>query len=128
VYPAPGRRADEFLAALESHLERHRYAAVFPVEDHTTLLVARHTAQLEATGTAVATEDWPTFERGYDKAELFDAVASLDVPSPETHAPTSMAEVGDLADTIQYPAVIKPRSESHFRDGECLTTLVTGES
>lgn len=125
VYPAPSRRAEAFLDTLTDHLAEHGYAAVVPLEDHTTLLLARHKERIEATGTTVATEDWPTFQRAYDKAALFDALGPLDVPTPETHAPTSMAAVRAIADSIDYPAVIKPRSKSHFRDGECVTTLVT---
>ncbi len=128
VYPDPRSDADGFLDALIAHLDRVDYDAVIPADDHSSLLLARHKPDIRATGTTAAVEDWPTFERAYDKAKLFETVATLDIPAPVTALPTSMGAVARLADEIAYPAVIKPRSKSHFRDGECVTTLVTGEN
>lgn len=128
VYPDPTADAGAFVDHLRSHLERSAYAVVLPADDHTSLLLAKHKRELEAAGPIVGVEDWPTFERVYDKAKLFELIETLDVPAPATYAPTSMAAVDDVADAIDYPAVVKPRSKSHFRDGECVTTLVTADN
>jgi predicted ATP-grasp superfamily ATP-dependent carboligase len=128
TYPDPATDAGAFRAHLQDHLERREYDVVIPADDHTSLLLARHSAEFEATGTTVAVEDWPTFERAYDKALLFDTIESLDVPAPATYAPTSLEEVAALAESIDYPAVVKPRSKSHFRDDECVTTLISADN
>jgi predicted ATP-grasp superfamily ATP-dependent carboligase len=128
VYPDPAEDAGAFIDHLVDHLERSAYDVVIPADDHTSLLLARHKQELEATGPTVGVEDWPTFERAYDKAKLFEVIETLDVPAPATYAPTSMTAVTDIAETIDYPAVVKPRSKSHFRDGECVTTLVTADN
>lgn len=128
VHPDPSEGRELFLRHLLSHLERADYFAVFPVQDHTSLLLAKNKPMLERTGTVVATEDWATFDRAFDKGKLFEAIAPLDIPSPETHAPTSMAEVADLADDIDYPVVIKPRSKSHLTESGYAVSLVTDEN
>lgn len=128
VYPDPSADAGAFVDHLVDHLERSDYGVVIPADDHTSFLLARHKRELEAAGPTVAVEDWPTFDRAYDKAKLFELIETLDVPAPATYAPTSMAAVTEVADTIDYPAVVKPRSKSHFRDGECVTTLVTADN
>lgn len=128
VYPDPSADSGAFLDHLVSHLERSDYSAVIPADDHTSLLLARHKRELEAAVPIVGVEDWPTFQRAYDKAMLFELIETLEVPAPATYAPTSMAAVTDIAETIDYPAVVKPRSKSHFRDGECVTTLVTADN
>lgn len=128
VYPDPSADAEAFLDHLTAHLEGSSYEVVIPAEDHTSLLLARHKHTLEAAGPIVAVEDWPTFDRAYDKAKVFEVVETLDVPAPATYAPTSLAEATDIADEIGYPAVVKPRSKSHFRDGECVTTLVSADN
>lgn len=128
VYPDPSVDAGVFIDHLVDHLDRSDYAVVIPADDHTSLLLAKHKRVLEAAGPVVGVEDWPTFERAYDKAKLFDVIETLDVPAPATYAPTSESAATDLAETIDYPAVVKPRSKSHFRDDECVTTLVTADN
>lgn len=45
----------------------------------------------------------------HDKARLVGLAAQLALPTPETHAPSSMAEAENLIATIDYPTVVKLR-------------------
>lgn len=124
VYPDPESSHTAFLDHLVDHLERSAYGVVVPVTDHTSLILSRNKARIEATGTTVAVEDWETFDRAFDKAKLAEALDPLDVPTPETYAPTGVAEVAAIADGIEYPVVVKPRCKSHLRDDGYTVTLV----
>jgi predicted ATP-grasp superfamily ATP-dependent carboligase len=127
VHPDPGDDREAFVRHLVEHLDRSDYFAVVPVVDHTSTILARHKAEMERTGTVVACEDWETFERAYDKGRFFEMAASLDVPTPETRAPSSASEVAAFADEIEYPVVIKPRSKSHLTGEGYAITVVTDD-
>ncbi|MGM0590619.1 MAG: ATP-grasp domain-containing protein [Halobacteriota archaeon] len=97
---------------LISFLEQTDHAVVFPLTDQLSVLLSKHKSDLEATGTRVAVEDWDTFEVAYDKQKLATVADNLDVRSPETFAPQSSTALDRIADTVPYPAVIKPRSKT----------------
>ncbi|QLG29832.1 ATP-grasp domain-containing protein (plasmid) [Halorarum halophilum] len=106
-------------------METTDHSIVVPVRDATTAVLSRHKSDIEETGTIVAVEDWETFDRAYDKGQLFSLAESLNVPAPETCDPSSVAEISEIAPEIPYPAIVKPRSKT-VRDesGKCHYTRV----
>jgi predicted ATP-grasp superfamily ATP-dependent carboligase len=120
---------EAFLDDLLGHLDATRYDAVFAPGDASSSLLARHKPRVEACGPVLAVEDWARYRLTADKAAFFDPVADLDVPTPETHAPTSLAAVDRLADRLDYPVVVKPRSKSVWTaDGRHRYALVDDEN
>jgi predicted ATP-grasp superfamily ATP-dependent carboligase len=124
VHPDPESDRAAFVDHLTEYLTRTDHAAVLPVCDHSSLVLSRHKERLEGSGTTVAVEDWPTFETAFDKAKLASVLAATDVPAPETYAPSSTEAAAALADDVDYPVVVKPRSKSHLVDGGYTVTLV----
>jgi predicted ATP-grasp superfamily ATP-dependent carboligase len=119
-YPSPTAEPAAFVDALVDRLETGDFFAVLPVTDGTTAVVSRHREELAATGTVVGAAPWAQFRTTYDKAETFALAASLDVPTPTTHAPESLSDVEALAPDLTYPVVVKPRSKHVWDDGERL--------
>ena len=111
VHRPPTEAPDAFVDQLATVLDEGDYFAVIPVDDATTKVVSQRKARLEATGATVAVSDWDQARLTYDKARTFDIAEPLSVPTPETHAPTSLADVKRLADDITYPVVVKSRSK-----------------
>lgn len=128
VYPDPDSDHTAFVDHLVDHLRRSDYVAVIPATDHSSLILSRYKERIERTGTTVAVEDWETFDRAFDKGKLADALASIDVPTPETHSPADMNDVAAIADEIEYPALVKPRCKSHLHDTGYTVTLVGDEN
>ena len=124
VYPDPESSHTAFVDHLVEHLDRSDYDAVVPVTDHTSLILSRNKERIEETGTTAAVEDWETFDRAFDKGKLAEALEPLDVPIPETHAPTDIAAVTAIADEIEYPVLVKPRCKSHLEGDGYRVTLV----
>jgi len=114
-HPSPTDAPEAFVDRLYGVLDEGDYFAVIPVNDATSKVVSQAKTRLEATGTIVGIGDWDQEQAVYDKARTFELAESLDIPIPETHAPTSLAEVEQLADDIAYPVVVKSRSK-YVRD------------
>jgi predicted ATP-grasp superfamily ATP-dependent carboligase len=108
---------DEFVDWLTATLERDDYFAVVPVRDETSMVVSWNKPRLADTGATVGIEDWERTRTVYDKARTFELADSLDIPTPETHAPASFDDVDRIADDLPYPVVIKSRSK-HVWDGQ----------
>lgn len=117
VYPAPSTRPGAFADELYEFLSRTDHFAVIPTRDDTTTVVSRNKQRLQNTSTLVGVEDWKRFQRVADKALTFEFATDLDVPTPETHAPESLADVDALADDITYPVIVKSRSK-HVADSQ----------
>jgi predicted ATP-grasp superfamily ATP-dependent carboligase len=120
---------DAFLSHLRNHLSAADYEFVFAPGDRSSSLCSRYKRSLDACGPTLAVPAWDQYRRAFDKAALFALADSLDVPTPETHAPSSLAELDALADRIDYPVVVKPRSKSLWTaDGDHRYTLVSDEN
>jgi predicted ATP-grasp superfamily ATP-dependent carboligase len=125
VHPDPEAGARRFLDHLCSYLDDADHDYVFGPTDWMTSLLSNHEREIEATGTRAAVEDWDTFAAVFDKARLFERLADVDVPTPETHAPASVDDVAAVAPDLPYPVVVKPRSKTRWDDsGRCSTYLV----
>lgn len=124
-HPDPEPDAERFLAHLESYLARTDHDVVIPAVDATTALLARAKPRLEATGTLVGTADPERFDAVFDKARLFRTLVDAGVPTPETYAPESLADMDDVAERVDYPAVVKPRSKTIWFEGRHTRHRVT---
>ncbi len=80
---------------------------LFPVDDHGTLLLSRHSRDLrEAFLLPAQPPGLP--ERLGDKASLHQIAQELGVPTPSASFPKTRAELAEYAETAQFPLVVKP--------------------
>ncbi|MFC3476449.1 carboxylate--amine ligase [Halobacterium litoreum] len=117
VYPDPAVEPAAFADELRAFLDDTDHFAVLPTRDDTTTVVSRHKRRLAATDTVVAVEDWPRFRRATDKERTFELAGDLDVPTPDTRAPESLADAASMAGDLPYPVVVKSRSK-HVADSD----------
>lgn len=127
VYPDPATEPEAFIDAVAAHLADVEYEAVIPTRDDTTTIVAEQQDRLAATGTTVGVEDWERFRLVADKARTFEIAADLDVPTPVTRAPESLADVREIADDLPYPVVVKSRSKHVQAEDDKLDTQIVGD-
>lgn len=129
VHPTVALDKNAFIEHLRTHLAESDYDAVFAVTDLLTTVLSEHKTELERTGTRVGTEDWDTFLRANDKKRLFESMADVDVPSPETHGPDSFDELEAIEAERDYDVVIKPRRTTLIDEaGECHTNRIVGSN
>lgn len=108
VYPSPHTRPEAFIEALARELKREHYTMVLPMEERTTLLLARHREELESL-TFLPLTDFASLDRARRKDEVLKLAGRLGVPAPVTLFPRHLAEVREQLEHLPLPAVIKPR-------------------
>mgnify|MGYP000327284291 CR=1 FL=1 len=129
VHPDVATDKHAFVEHLRTHLADNEYDAVFAVTDLLTTVLAEHKTELERTGTKVGTEDWETFLAANDKGRLFDRMEDTDVPTPETHTPSTIDEVAAIDDERDYDVVVKPRRTTVIDgQGEATTNRIVGSN
>jgi predicted ATP-grasp superfamily ATP-dependent carboligase len=129
VHPDPATEPSAFVEDLESYLSTHDIAATFALTDLVTSVLSLHKDRLEATGTRIGVEDWETFLAANDKKRLFELAEDLDVPSPRTHAPETMADLDAIDRERDYKVVVKPRRTTFIDGGdEGHTNRMRGEN
>ncbi len=80
----------------------------------TTLPVSRHRDSLISAGARLALPDHTDLLRAFDKQETTGLAASLGIRVPQTSTVTSPDQARDLAHSIDYPVVLKPRASEEF--------------
>ncbi len=105
IYPSPIRNPDGFLTYLRRELARG-YCAIFPMEEVTLLLLARHRDLFDGLAfLPVAPYEKIQFVR--DKEKLLKFAMKKGIPCPRTFFFRTPEEV--KASRFRFPAVVKPR-------------------
>lgn len=129
LYPKPGEQPKRFVDHLVEYLETTDHLAVVPMSDLTHMLLSKRKDEIEETGTIVGTEDWETFEAANDKKRLAELTEELSIPTPDTYAPESLAEVEDLERRVSYPVLLKPRFTTVMDgDGRLFETRISDDN
>ena len=116
IYPSPSDRPEEFLECLERELATGDYDVVIPMEWNTQVLLTdpanRH--RLERY-TKIPFVDADLAGYVNDKAQLMRFAKTQGIEIPETYFVEGMEELKEIAENLDYPAVIKPRISSGSR-------------
>ncbi len=114
VYPSPASSPKEFISWLLGELKHGNYDMVLPTEFTTQQLIAGHRAEItRLTGFPFPDLELTAFVN--DKAKLMRFARERGYPVPETFFTCEQNHIEDIADSVPYPAVIKPRESSGSR-------------
>jgi len=108
IVPSPKHNPAAFVSALERIALRREYTALLPGGDASLLAISRHGRRLEEL-VQIGLPPAATVERSVDKILLLEDGAAAGMPPPPTVVCSSPAEVGEAADEVGYPVVLKPR-------------------
>jgi predicted ATP-grasp superfamily ATP-dependent carboligase len=120
-YPAPQSRTEEFLEAIRIFVGQQPGILVLPMTEATTLPVSAHRDALLAAGARLVLPEHNDLLRAFDKDETTRLAASLGIAVPKTVLVTSEREAQDIASSVRYPVVLKPRSSEEFTAGRVRT-------
>jgi predicted ATP-grasp superfamily ATP-dependent carboligase len=111
IYPDPLKFPDDFIEYLKRFLEQEKVDLIIPNEDFTVELLSKHKSQFDEI-TKVPLGDYGVVSKALDKAQTMKVAIQNDIPCPKTHFIEDEAEISQVADTIEYPAIIKPRKSA----------------
>jgi predicted ATP-grasp superfamily ATP-dependent carboligase len=116
IYPSPSERPQAFLDKLKYELARGEYDALFPMEWTTQALITDpvNRQQFERY-TKIPFANADLAELVNDKARLMRYAKRHGVEVPLTMFMNGSEDLRGVADTIDYPVVIKPRISSGSR-------------
>lgn len=123
VYPSPRRFPEQFIDFLLKEIRKNRYECLFPMEEETLLLIAKHREEISS-HVPLLVPDLEKIEFVRDKGNLIRFAEDHGIPVPKTFYPSAPPEpckvqsnlapdvVQGLVKSIPIPAVIKPRISS----------------
>lgn len=107
-YPCPISQPSEFRSFIREHVHRNEYSLLIPMSDKTMQLLSNDKDALGCrTRTSIPGAE--QVRRVQNKAYVLSVAQGIGIGIPKTHTPSSAAELRSIADSCEYPVVIKPR-------------------
>jgi predicted ATP-grasp superfamily ATP-dependent carboligase len=121
-YPSPRTAPADFIDALVRELGGDA-AVVLPMTERTTLPVSSHRQKLQSAGALLVLPPHDVVLHVFDKARMTELARSLGIAVPQTRVVEADEDARELAGTLSYPLVLKPRtSEERTDDGKTIAT------
>lgn len=91
IYPSPRRSPDQFVEFLLTEIKKNRYHCLFPMEEETLLLLAKHHSEVSQ-HTYLLSPDLKKIEFVRDKRNLIQFAEAHGIPTPKTYySPPTLA-------------------------------------
>ncbi len=107
VYPSPFLFPAQFIEALAMKARHHRCQVLIPMHEE-GYVIARYRDRLDPL-MKVPLPDYEQIMALHNKDRFYALARRLNLPIPETYTVGQMGHIEDIAQRIQYPAVVKPR-------------------
>ncbi len=108
--------------AIEDHLLSHEFAAIWPVTDRATRMLAKHRGRLERRARIISPAP-ELVQRCVSKTGMAALCAELNVALAPQIPVASHSQVETAGRTLGYPLVIKPTGEGEFIFGQKVVVL-----
>ncbi|MEW6419125.1 MAG: ATP-grasp domain-containing protein [Nitrospirota bacterium] len=116
IYPSPTEKQEEFLECLEHELAIGNYDMVFPMEFLTQILITNNANRpILDKHTRIPFADANLAANVNDKAFIMQYALKKGFNVPKTYFVNDKEHMTQIADTIKYPVLIKPRISSGSR-------------
>jgi predicted ATP-grasp superfamily ATP-dependent carboligase len=113
-YPPPQQQVEAFIAAISTFVRQRPGTLVLPMTEATTLPVSSHRDSLLSAGARLVLPDHCDLLRAFDKEQTTRLAASLGITVPKTVTVVNLEQARDLAQSIRYPVVLKPRASEEL--------------
>jgi predicted ATP-grasp superfamily ATP-dependent carboligase len=110
-YPSPSLSIGTYIQALTHYLERNHHDVLIPVHSNDTLLISQYRKNFEPF-TSIPLPSYDSMNTLNDKGKLAQIAEELSIPIPKTFLPSKYSSIQEIADKVQYPAVIKLRNRT----------------
>lgn len=110
-YPHPRLGIQQFIEAINEHVEHDHYDVVLPMNDYTTVALTRSRDLLHS-NVATALPPIESLEVASDKSRTQALAERLDIVTPTTLEVQNDDHLREIADSIDFPCVVKLRRGS----------------
>ena len=114
--PSPTRDAEGFIGALTRVLETGKYPIVFPTTERTIQLIAAARESLPS-WVRIPMPGPDALATVLDKQRTAELAERVGVPIPKTWCPADGEAAADLASSLPYPIIVKPRQTNFLSKG-----------
>ena len=111
-----------FVDAVAAICERERIDTIFPSWDPYVYVLSKHRDRFAAMGVTIPVPGIETVMTALDKYRTVRAGQAVGMPCPVTYLYESMEQAVDVAETLRYPVIIKPRFTSGGRGMATVTS------
>jgi predicted ATP-grasp superfamily ATP-dependent carboligase len=117
TYPAPEEDAADFVRCIIQEVGRQPGSLVLPMTERSTLPLSERRAEVVAAGGHLVLPPHETVLRAFDKLQMIRLGESLGMSIPQTVLVESLEKARELASSLWYPVVLKPRSSNEVTLG-----------
>lgn len=114
VYHNPNENKNMFINDLLNIIKNYDIDILLPVSVDTTVAISYFKKRFEK-HTIIPISDYDILIKAHNKESMLKIAEECHVSIPKTCCPSSQEELIEIADTMQYPVVIKPRKSSASR-------------
>jgi predicted ATP-grasp superfamily ATP-dependent carboligase len=119
-YPSPSEDSAGFQQFLCEEFKREEHRILIPMADVTTQLIAQMRGSIEPlVSVPIPAEE--AIHRSRDKGYVIELAGELGIPCPRTVSLDNGGDPAELARTMHFPVVIKPRFSHSYRRGQWLS-------
>lgn len=111
LYPAPKDAPLDFIRSLVMLVKKHKHDVLMPVHSEDTYLIAKYKSRLDPF-IKLPLHDYSSIIAVNNKGSLMQVANSLGIPIPNTYYIEDLSMLHQIADKIEFPAVIKLRETS----------------
>ncbi len=116
TYPSPERDPLAFVKHIVSELERHPESLILPMTELSMLPLSEHRDLILSAGGKLVMPSHSAVLKAFDKQCTTSLAASLGIATPHTWLINSRDEAERIAEAINYPVVLKPRSSNQVHE------------
>ena len=124
IYPSPIEDKEKFVESLLRLVKNTRLDLMVPITDFTMIPILERKEEFEQY-VKVAAPPYEVAMKAYDKFQTISIAEECGVPHPKTLLIDDVKTLSEVADELNYPAVIKPRMKVFWKNGRAIMMKVT---
>jgi len=124
LYAPPQRSKKKFVESILGLVKKERFDLLIPVTAFTVIPISENKEDLEKY-VRVATPDYETVMKAFDKTQTIRIAAEYNIPCPRTFIIEDLRCVKKTAEEVNYPAVIKPRMKVIWTSDQAIMLKIT---
>jgi predicted ATP-grasp superfamily ATP-dependent carboligase len=127
LYTSPQKNAERYLKEMLECVKNGGYKVLMPLHDFELVPISKEIDKF-LKYTEVPFPDYETLNKTLDKSKTLEIAIKNNIPVPKTYFVNDINKVNHVSKEINYPAVIKPRSQTNWDGIQATTVYVTGKN